>query len=493
MGYLMYCLLWNLMFVTVASILVYLLGLTRSLEERPALRHALWLLVLLKFVTPPLWAAPLLPAVQAEQSMPSVEQQVAETDRVTKTPIHPVTDESAGFSVHRTARTRDRSLTGSMISQILVGLSVIVTFIMGGLAVIQWSRLKKLSTHFIEPDQRLAEMLKRVCQSCHLSKMPELVVVNTICSPMLWVGFRRSTIILPRAIAETLSEEQLQQVLAHEIGHLVRKDYLSGLLAFGVIILFWWNPLAWLARREMLLAAETCCDAFAIAVTSGSRQSYARTLLAAVDFTNRDRSVLPAWGTQFLESRSLERRIKMVARSQVKSVLTHSHRGVIICLSLLVLVIVPVRAEKIMITQTENATEQEQDIRLQTDRLQQEKVVVPPNTRSANLPTIANVKLISWSGAETSSRAYFFETAQAAESFANLVKAFQIADQFKIEISETKTMQTDQDKRICIMPASYARQLGLDGDKYVLLQGTRAAHSHLEKVVSTLKNDKKKF
>ena len=486
MSYLMYCLLWNLMFVTVASVLIYLLGFTRGLHERPALRHALWLLVLLKFVTPPLLAVPLLPAVQAEQPMPHVVPQVAVTDRGTETPIPPFSDQSAEFSVHQSTRTRDRSLTASVISQILVGLSLSVTFIMGGLAVLQWSRLKKLSAHFIEPEHRLAEMLKRVCQSCHLSKTPELVVVNTICSPMLWVGFHRTTIILPQAFAETLSEEQLQQILAHEIAHLVRKDYLSSLLAFGVISLFWWNPLAWLARREMFLAAETCCDAFAIARTTGSRQSYARTLLTAVDFTVRDQSVLPVWGTQFVESRTLERRISMIASSQIKTDLTRSHLGAVVCLGLLALLLVPVQADQEPLPLKQAPAERTQIEKLQANRQQQKNEAVPLNTRSDNQPTIPDVKLISWSGAETSSRAYFFQTAQAAVAFAGLVETFQLAEQFQVEISDTKPMLADQDKNLFIMPANYAKQLGLEGDTYVLLQGTRAAHLQLEAVKRAL-------
>lgn len=490
MNYLLYCLLWNMVFVTAASLVIYTLGVTRCLSERPALRYALWLLVLFKFVTPPLLAVPLLPAVQYGQPSSHDLLQVAEIDRGAKVPLTSDKFQSTEFSVYQSTRSNDWGLPGSILSKVLVCLSLTVTLIMGGLAIFQWYHLKKLSSHFIQPEQRLTEMLQSVCKSCQLSTAPELVVINMFCSPMLWVGFRRKTLILPRPFVETLSDEQLQQILAHEIAHLVRKDYLSSLLAFVVVSLFWWNPIAWLARREMFLAAEICCDAFAIAKTTGTRQSYARTLLAAVDYATHNKSVLPVWGTQFVESRTLERRIKMVASSPIKTALTHSHCGVIICLSLLVLILVPVRAEENQIAQEKITTEQKQDESIQSDRKQQEKKVVPPNTGSANMPTIPNVKLISWSGTDTSSRAYFFKTAQAAESFANLVKAFQLADQFKVEISDTKPMLADQDKRICIMRANHARQLGLEGNNYVLLQGTRAAHARLEEVVTALETKK---
>lgn len=486
MNYLLYCLLWNMVFVTAASLILSLLGATRCLYERPALRHGLWMLVLLKFVTPPLFAVPLLPAMQAEQPTRTALPPIAESDRTAEEQVTPVSVESAEFSVHQSTHSSDGNHAGLIISKALLCLSLFVTLVFAVLAVVQQYRLKKISAYFAEPEQRLSEMLQSVCKSCQLSNAPDLVVVNTVCSPMLWVGFRRTTIILPRALAETLSEEQLLQILAHEIGHLVRKDYLPSLLACGVISLFWWNPIAWLARREMFIAAETCCDAFAIDKTPGSRQSYARTLLAAVDYAVHEKTVLPVWGTQFIESRSLERRITMVASSRVKTTLTRSHRGAILCLGLLALMLVPVQADQKRVSGNQVAVEQTSKENLPENRQQEKAESDPPNTRSANLPTIPNVKLISWSGAKTSSRAYYFKTVQAAGSFAKLVETFQLADQFKVEISDTKPMLTDQDKRICIMPANIAKQLELDGDKYVLLQGTREDHSRLEKVMSAL-------
>lgn len=176
----------------------------------------------------------------------------------------------------------------------------------------------------------------------------------------------------------------------------------------------------------------------------------------------------------------------MVASSRVKTTLTRSHRGAILCLGLLALMLVPVQADQKRVSGNQVAVEQTSKENLPENRQQEKAESDTPNTRSANLPTIPNVKLISWSGAKTSSRAYYFKTVQAAGSFAKLVETFQLADQFKVEISDTKPMLTDQDKRICIMPANIAKQLELDGDKYVLLQGTREDHSRLEKVMSAL-------
>ena len=56
-------LLWNLLLTAVLAMALAALCRLPSLARRPALRHWLWLLVLVKLVTPPLVAVPLLPAV----------------------------------------------------------------------------------------------------------------------------------------------------------------------------------------------------------------------------------------------------------------------------------------------------------------------------------------------------------------------------------------------------------------------------------------------
>ena len=56
-------LLWNLLLTAGLAIVLAALCRLSSLRRRPALRHWLWLLLLVKLVTPPLIAVPLLPAV----------------------------------------------------------------------------------------------------------------------------------------------------------------------------------------------------------------------------------------------------------------------------------------------------------------------------------------------------------------------------------------------------------------------------------------------
>ena len=493
MHYLLYCLLWNLLLVSVVAAILWLLGFTHYLRERPALRHSLWLLVLLKFVTPPLVPVPLLPTVQNNLLSPGENLPVSQ-DTNDSAPV--VGELSAEYAVGPEL-ARGSGVDWSRVVSIAVitaaCLSSLVTVVLWSIAVLQLRWLRRMTVSMTGASERATHALQHVSETFKLAKIPGLVVADASCSPMLWVDFRRATIILPRAFAQSCSDEQLHHVLAHEIAHLVRYDHLSSFLAFFVTSLFWWNPVAWLARREMLIATETCSDALALERSSGSRQSYAQTLLAAVDYVAQNKTVSPALVPHFGETQSLKRRIEMVASSQVKSALSGSSRLIVLSCGLVALTLLPVQAQQVSQSQL-NATEQgilqvapaaEQPIAEQNEK----NKAVRPNTAEDNQPTIANAKLVGWSGLDTSTRAYFFESEPAAESFAKVIAAFKIATRFKVVISETEPMVFDHDKKSMVMPPNFAKQLELDSNKFVMLSGTRKEHARVEELMRALDAD----
>ncbi len=91
------------------------------------------------------------------------------------------------------------------------------------------------------------------------------------------VGVRRPVILLPGDWREW-PEEKLRSVLAHELAHVVRKDWLTARLAALNRALYWFHPAAWWLERRLAAEAEECADQMALAVL-GDRQSYVETIL----------------------------------------------------------------------------------------------------------------------------------------------------------------------------------------------------------------------
>lgn len=93
------------------------------------------------------------------------------------------------------------------------------------------------------------------------------------------LGFWRPLVLLPLSALTALSPEQLQAILAHELAHIRRHDYLVNLLQRALEVVFFYHPAVWWLSHQVALEREHCCDDAAIALC-GDRATYARALLA---------------------------------------------------------------------------------------------------------------------------------------------------------------------------------------------------------------------
>ncbi len=92
------------------------------------------------------------------------------------------------------------------------------------------------------------------------------------------MGVRRPCIVLPAALAQTLSPEGLRAVLSHEVEHVLRRDPAWHALQCFVLALLWWNPLLARLAKHVDAARELACDAGAVR-HSGDALGYAEVLL----------------------------------------------------------------------------------------------------------------------------------------------------------------------------------------------------------------------
>jgi len=77
-------------------------------------------------------------------------------------------------------------------------------------------------------------------------------------------GVWRPALFLP-ADAEEWSAERRRVVVLHELAHVLRGDAAAHLLARAAVALFWWNPLAWSAWRQLLKEGERAADDLVLA------------------------------------------------------------------------------------------------------------------------------------------------------------------------------------------------------------------------------------
>ena len=103
------------------------------------------------------------------------------------------------------------------------------------------------------------------------------VLVDTSGTPWTW-GLRRPVIVLPEGF-DGWSTKRRQAAIAHEMGHIRRRDWVIDLLAEWLCNIFWFQPLIWVTWRRQRGYAERACDDVVLA-DGGDACDYAEALLA---------------------------------------------------------------------------------------------------------------------------------------------------------------------------------------------------------------------
>jgi beta-lactamase regulating signal transducer with metallopeptidase domain len=93
------------------------------------------------------------------------------------------------------------------------------------------------------------------------------------------IGWIRPVILIPAGALINLSAQELEAVLAHELAHIRRFDYVANLLQSAIEALLFYHPAMWWVAKRIRAERENCCDDLAI-MACGDRVLYARALTA---------------------------------------------------------------------------------------------------------------------------------------------------------------------------------------------------------------------
>ena len=91
------------------------------------------------------------------------------------------------------------------------------------------------------------------------------------------IGWLRPVILIPAGTLAGLSVDQLETILAHELAHVRRHDYLINLLQTAIETLLFYHPAVWWVGNRIRMERENCCDDLAVEVC-GDAFLYARAL-----------------------------------------------------------------------------------------------------------------------------------------------------------------------------------------------------------------------
>jgi beta-lactamase regulating signal transducer with metallopeptidase domain len=323
---------------------------------RPAFVRALWILVLLKLLTPPLWTVPvddyafrvLHPrAVRNKQPAPATNRPIAtgsEEESKVAFESSPVTDDSTPLFERTvdqqslTVAVNDRPEVPTIpFTEVIAAAWVagsVCCVIVAVLRVRRFKRCLDLAEPASAPiDHQIAALASRL----GLRRAPNVLFVQSAVCPSLWAFSIPARIVIPRHLWDRLDSAQQDAMLVHELAHLCRRDHWVRLLEVAATIVYWWHPFVWFARRQLHEAEEQCCDAWVIGLLPAARGRYAAALLETVDFLSSPHSATPALASGLGEFSRLKRRIVMIQNGRVRKALSWSGAVVVFGLASLVL------------------------------------------------------------------------------------------------------------------------------------------------------------
>jgi len=217
-----------------------------------------------------------VPAVLPMEEMPAAETIIVEEPEQLES-VAPI---SADSWKQRAVDTLEPALP-YIVSGWLFGVLGLSIWHLGG-----WTQLQRLKRRMVKQvDSTLLNKLKVLTQRLRVKQTVQLLESALVQIPTV-VGWLRPVILLPASALTGLSTEQLEALLAHELAHIRRCDYLLNILQTVVETLGFYHPAVWWVSHKIRVERENCCDDLAVSL-SGDRVRYARALTSMEEIRAR--------------------------------------------------------------------------------------------------------------------------------------------------------------------------------------------------------------
>jgi Zn-dependent protease with chaperone function len=151
----------------------------------------------------------------------------------------------------------------SFMNAVLSYGSSIYLLILCGLTVrysTQYRQTRKLARRGLSKlPSELRVFVASACRNIGI-QTPVRAWLSTLVETPIILGYLKPVILLPVAMINHLTTQQVEAILIHELAHIHRKDYLFQLLVSALEGLFFFNPFCRLLVRQVKKERENCCD-----------------------------------------------------------------------------------------------------------------------------------------------------------------------------------------------------------------------------------------
>jgi len=172
----------------------------------------------------------------------------------------------------------------------LFGVSAIATR-----SFLHWRRLARIVREAVELPREWQFNLIQLSQRFGVLRPVRLLASVHVHSPML-IGWFKPAILLPISLLTGFTPAQIELIIAHELSHVRRFDYIANLAQIAIETLLFYHPLVHWISRDVRQAREQCCDDLVLTLGGGNAIAYARTLADLEELQHDYGTAVPALG-----------------------------------------------------------------------------------------------------------------------------------------------------------------------------------------------------
>ena len=184
--------------------------------------------------------------------------------------VHTITD----FTSHEIPFFELNRLMPGIVAVWLIGVVLLTGRKAGGFIVLRRLRRRGVST----PSDAMSEIFRQACLKTGVDPRRICLKISSLVQVPMTMGWVRPVVLFPAALLCGLSTGEIELLLAHELAHIRRCDYLINLLQTVVETLFFYHPVTWWVSRRMRQERENSCDDL-VASRATEALAYAKVLV----------------------------------------------------------------------------------------------------------------------------------------------------------------------------------------------------------------------
>lgn len=337
--------------LVVAVLVAIVMIVCRLARLRGATQHVLWLIVLIKLMTPPLVTWPWAMAEVAGAKWPS--QSVAGSDTqvdwfaLDQSPsvvsVIPLADTEvpvlgASASVDRVpdmdvgkvtvVNRADANntvwdditialLRSEMFAIVAFGVWLAGSLAAAGVCFVRTLRVQQHVKRGEKPPTWLLAEVDTIAEQLNVRR-PRIVVPDGLVTPFVWCLWTLK-LVWPRRLSDGNGAAYVRGILVHELAHIRRRDHWIAWMEMAARIVWWWNPLGWLIRCKLRECAELACDEWVVRLLPNQRRAYAESLVDVYELASERAMPIQVIGARAESARVFERRLTMIMKDHGKT------------------------------------------------------------------------------------------------------------------------------------------------------------------------------